>query len=287
MGILNDIFAPPDDDPMYGKFAKQSLQNFAGGVPRFIAGLGDAFGNNPSVRDIAQQHYDALATPQLKRYNAAHGVDPVAQTVLAMQQEKQGGGQGGGGGRKQMGGEKHPILRYIQRQNPGMSLKEARKIRNDYSLEQQAPGLADFARQQTGQPDPNTMQMFFAKTVQPYLQQTANQFNAGAQAGTQAMRSILSGAEASGGGSPAIDVLKQWLPVQQAGQMQQGAALDAATRTAPMYDALLNQLNENIQQQQRTQYYQQALAAGGGAAQQNPNDIGASVVSGAAAAAAK
>lgn len=188
------------------------------------------------------------------------------------QQQSRGGGGGG------MGLGKHPILRYIMRTNPEVtSLDQARKIRDNYRMDQLLPGLADFARQETGTPDPNTMQMFFAKTVQPYLQQANQQYQQGADAGYAAMQKILSNSASS----PGLDIIKQFLPVQQAGVQQMGAALDAATRTGPAYDALLNQLNENIQQQQRAAYLAQVAAAGGGGQQQQGSSFGQAVVAGA------
>jgi hypothetical protein len=140
-----------------------------------------------------------------------------------------------------------------------MTKKEAKRIFRQYQVNQAAPGLGEFVQSQTNRPNPNVMQMFYANTVAPYLAQTQEKFQTGALAGTAAMQNILSGAAPS----PAIDVLKQWLPVDAAGQQQMGAALEAATVTAPYYDQLLTQLQENIAQQQRTQFYNQQLAAGG------------------------
>lgn len=193
--------------------------------------------------------------------------DPVAQQAAAAR---------GGGNR---GVSKQPILDFIMRTNPSVTSKrQARQIRDDFTLDRQLPGLADYARSATGQPDPNTMQMFFAKTVQPYLEQTNQRMKADANAGYLAMQNILSGAA----GSPALDVVKAFLPMQQAGVMQQADALDAATRTAPAYDALLNALNENIQQQQRAAYYQQALAASGGQQQNQPSAYAQALAGGSA-----
>lgn len=149
-------------------------------------------------------------------------------------------------------------VRFVRSQNPELSRKEAARLVKQFRVQQKNPGLAEFVQSQTNKVDPNTMQMFFQQTVAPYLKQTSQQYQQGAQAGTNAMQSILAGAAPS----PAIDVLKSFLPLQQAGNMQMGAALEGAAITAPYYDQLMSQLQENIAQQQRTQFYNQQTAAG-------------------------
>lgn len=186
-----------------------------------------------------------------------------------------GGGGGGSGPRRD------PVLGFIRSQVPGMSKKEARKLFNQYQVQQAAPGLSEFVQSRVNTPNPNVMQMFYANTVAPYLKETQAQYQQGAKAGTDAMQQILSGAAPS----PAIDVLKSFLPLQAAGDQKMGAALEAATVTAPYYDQLLTQLQENIAQQQRTQFYNQQLAASGGAAAGGAQSFGAQVAAGAAQAA--
>lgn len=187
-------------------------------------------------------------------YNAFQEDDEGPSLPPKVPQRGGGGGGGGGGGKKQP----NPIVQFIRSENPDLSRHDAKHLFNQFQAQQMNPGLAEFVQSKTNKPDPNTMQMFFAQTVAPYLKQTSQQFQGGAQAGTDAMQKILGGAAPS----PAIDVLKQFLPLQQAGNQQLGAAYDAATVTAPYYDQLLSQLQENIAQQQRTQYYNQQLAAG-------------------------
>lgn len=189
--------------------------------------------------------------------------EPVAPAPL---RRPTGAGKGSGGGNKP-----NPLLRYVRRQNPDLSRREAKQLVRDFRVQSANPGLSEFVQSQTNKVDPNTMQMFFAQTVAPYLKQTQQQFQTGATAGTEAMKNILSGAAPS----PAIDVLKQWLPVEQAGNQKMGAALEAATITAPYYDQLLSQLQENIAQQQRTQFTQQQIAAGGVAAESAEPSFGA------------
>lgn len=163
-----------------------------------------------------------------------------------------------------------PVLQFIRSQSPGMSRKEAKKIFQQFQVQQAAPGLSEFVQSQTNRPNPNVMQMFYNETVAPYLKETASKYQQGAEAGTAAMQGILSGAAPS----PAIDVLKSFLPLQAAGDKKMGAALEAATVTAPYYDQLLTQLQENIAQQQRTQFYNQQLAAGGASQQSDPASFG-------------
>lgn len=172
-----------------------------------------------------------------------------------------------------------PVLDYIRRQNPELSKGDARSLLHDFRQQAANPGLSEFITQNTNKVDPNTMQMFFAKTVQPYLNQVSNQYQAGGNAGIAAMQNILAQGQASGGGSPALDVLKQFLPVQAAGNQQMNAALGAATATAPYYDQLLSQLQKNIEQQQTSQYYQQqaAAAAAAGGGQQQGSSVGGQI----------
>lgn len=210
-----------DEHPILKRIGMPPTTVHAGGDPRRVAAL-----------DAEAQAQEAIAAANAPQYN--------------------GGGGAGGGGR-------HPVLEYIQSKSPGMSQHEARKLLTQFRQEKANPGLADFISSQSPNADRNGMgmQMFFNKTVAPYLKQTADQYNVGAAAGTAAMQNILAGAAPS----PAIDVLKQWLPVQQAGNQQMGAALQGAAVSGPYYDEMMRQLQENIKEQQQTQFYDQQLTA--------------------------
>lgn len=194
------------------------------------------------------------------------------------------GGGGGGGGGHQPGGwdpAHHPVhaaIDYIRSQAPGTDRHTARKLLGQYQIDQAQPGLADFVRTQTGAPDPNAMQMFFQQTVAPYLKQTQAQYQEGAKAGTAAMQHILAGAAPS----PAIDVLKSYLPLQQAGAQKMGAAMEAATVTAPYYDQLLQQLQSNIKEQEQAQFYSRQAAAAGGVGATSGPSFGQQVAAGTA-----
>lgn len=160
----------------------------------------------------------------------------------------------GGGGRRH--GGPTPVMDYLMSQDPSLKPHQARMLARQFKQEQANPALAMFAQQNTNKPDPNTMQMFFAQTVAPYLKGVGQQMQAGQDAGVSALEHILTNSK----DSPGLDVIRKWLPAQKAGGQALNAALQGATVTAPYYDQLLNQLQEGISQQQRSQAMMQQLA---------------------------